>query len=254
MRTRNYKHYVRKLHRYLGIFIGIQFSLWTLGGLYFSWTNLDEIHGDHLHHTPAPIVMTAALISPSEALSSNASECKSPDLRSLRIVSILGDTFYAVMCDDGSARKTSLLVSVKDGRRRPPLNESEARTIAAASMHEQRPIKSVELITDETMGKHHEYREKPLPAWAVTFDGPEEPTAYVAATDGQIYAMRTTGWRVFDFLWMLHTMDFAGRDNINNYVLRAFSVLGISTVMSGFLLFAVSSKSIRRILQVNGKR
>lgn len=37
----------RKIHRYLGILIGIQFIMWTLSGLYFSWTNLDEIHGDH---------------------------------------------------------------------------------------------------------------------------------------------------------------------------------------------------------------
>lgn len=248
MKRRNYKHYVRKLHRYLGIFIGIQFFLWTLGGLYFSWTNLDEIHGDHLHHKPAPMVETAAMISPSEALSSNVAECRSPDLRSLRIVPILGETFYALACDDGNGRKTPLLINAKDGKRRAPLSESEARSVAAASMHEQREIISVELITDETMGRHHEYREKPMPAWAVTFDGAEGPTAYVAATDGQVHAMRTTGWRVFDFLWMLHTMDFAGRDNINNYVLRAFSVLGICTVMSGFLLFAVSSKGLRRIL------
>ena len=36
----------RKAHRYLGLFLGIQFLFWTISGLYFSWTNLDEIHGD----------------------------------------------------------------------------------------------------------------------------------------------------------------------------------------------------------------
>ena len=34
-------------HRYLGLFLGIQFLFWTISGLYFSWTDLDEIHGDH---------------------------------------------------------------------------------------------------------------------------------------------------------------------------------------------------------------
>ncbi len=37
---------IRKIHRYLGLAIGIQFIMWTLSGLYFSWTDLDEIHGD----------------------------------------------------------------------------------------------------------------------------------------------------------------------------------------------------------------
>ena len=38
---------IRKAHRYLGIFLGIQFLMWTISGMYFSWTDIDEIHGDH---------------------------------------------------------------------------------------------------------------------------------------------------------------------------------------------------------------
>jgi len=38
-------------------------------------------------------------------------------------------------------------------------------------------------------------------------------------------------------------MDYAGRDNFNNWLLRAFSVFGMCTVLSGFLLYAVSSKT-----------
>lgn len=37
---------IRKAHRYLGIFLGIQFLMWTISGMYFSWTDIDEIHGD----------------------------------------------------------------------------------------------------------------------------------------------------------------------------------------------------------------
>ena len=41
---------IRKAHRYLGIFLGIQFIMWTASGLYFSWTDIDEIHGDHFRN------------------------------------------------------------------------------------------------------------------------------------------------------------------------------------------------------------
>ena len=37
---------IRKAHRYLGLFIGIQFLMWTISGLYFSWTDIDDIHVD----------------------------------------------------------------------------------------------------------------------------------------------------------------------------------------------------------------
>ena len=51
----------RKTHGFLGIFIGIQFLFWTLSGLYFSWTNLDEIHGDQYRKAPEQIVFNSLI-------------------------------------------------------------------------------------------------------------------------------------------------------------------------------------------------
>jgi hypothetical protein len=45
---------------------------------------------------------------------------------------------------------------------------------------------------------------------------------------------------------MLHTMDYKGRDNLGNILLRAFSIFGLFTVFSGFALYFVSSKSLRK--------
>jgi len=38
---------IRKAHRYLGVFLDIQFLMWTISGMHFSWTDIKEIHGDH---------------------------------------------------------------------------------------------------------------------------------------------------------------------------------------------------------------
>jgi hypothetical protein len=46
---------------------------------------------------------------------------------------------------------------------------------------------------------------------------------------------------------MTHTMDYDGRDNINTLTLRIFSVLGLITVLSGFLLWFTTSPTIRKI-------
>ncbi|MBO0939190.1 hypothetical protein J2I47_21725, partial [Fibrella sp. HMF5335] len=56
---------IRKIHRYLGLFIGVQFLLWAVGGLYFSWSNLDNIHGDHLKRPVSGISVSQSLVSPS---------------------------------------------------------------------------------------------------------------------------------------------------------------------------------------------
>ena len=105
-------------------------------------------------------------------------------------------------------------------------------------------VKSVELLKD--VNGHHEYRESPLPAVAVTFEKPMSTTVYVATEMGIVTKYRNDKWRIFDFLWMLHTMDFQSRDNIGNVLLRAFSIFGILTIFSGFTLFIVSSKAFMR--------
>ena len=51
---------------------------------------------------------------------------------------------------------------------------------------------------------------------------------------------------------MLHTMDYLGRDNINNPVLRIASVLGLSIIASGFYLWWVTRRRGRRKTQLEG--
>ena len=54
-----------------------------------------------------------------------------------------------------------------------------------------------------------EYRGA-LPAWRVDFEDGEGRSIYVAADTGAVTARRSTLWRVYDFLWGLHIMDWRG--------------------------------------------
>lgn len=110
-------------------------------------------------------------------------------------------------------------------------------------------VTSIKQITET--GKHHEYREKLLPAYVITYKTDEALKAYVSVKDGKFQTVRHRSWRWFDFLWMTHTMDYQSRDNFNTMVLRAFSLLGLITVLSGFLLWYISSPSLRKILKNN---
>jgi hypothetical protein len=48
-------------------------------------------------------------------------------------------------------------------------------------------------------------------------------------------------------------MDYEGRDNFNTIILRAFSLLGLITVFSGFLLWFTTSKTGRKIASRKNK-
>lgn len=240
--ARSKHYYIRKTHRYLGVILGIQFLFWTIGGLYFSWTDIDEIHGDFQRKHPPHLSGGLPLASPALALQSLPSQ---PDsIHSIQLVSIFNQPFYHISYFSGGAAKR-LLADATTGQVRSPLSKEEAVRMASESFNGKPAIKRVEYLTS-THG-HHEYRAKPLPAWAVTFDHPTNTTVYVSAEQGQVESFRTNKWRIFDFLWMGHTMDYKGRDNINNWLLRLFSVFGLVTILSGFVLYFVSSRSIRRI-------
>ena len=66
-------YYIRKTHRWLGVILGIQFLLWTIGGLYFSWSNMDEIHGDFQKRNAPLLSSNISLVSPTVVLDTTES-------------------------------------------------------------------------------------------------------------------------------------------------------------------------------------
>lgn len=199
---------------------------WTVSGLYFSWTDIDEIHGDQFHHEHVMTHTATGLISPSRMDSTLG-------ISSLELIHINHQPHYWI--------NDSLLFNALTGQLKNGITETEATLIARNHLVENLEILKTELITET--GNHHEYRGRPLPAWVIHFDHPDKLAAYVDASNGRFERVRHSSWRWFDFLWMFHTMDYAGRDNFNNWLLRAFSVFGLCTVLSGFVLYGVSSKT-----------
>ncbi|WP_207495773.1 hypothetical protein [Aridibaculum aurantiacum] len=229
-------YYIRKSHRYLGVVLGIQFLFWTVGGLYFSWTNIDEIHGDFQHKHVPRLTGNLPLVSPSEVFHALPAV---DSIQSLQLIQVLGKPCYSLTYFS-AGKQQKALADATTGTVRGAITKEEAVQVAAQSFHGEPEVKQVEYLTS-THG-HHEYREKPLPAWAITFDHPTNTTVYVSADIGKVESFRNDKWRVFDFLWMMHTMDYENRDNINNWLLRIFSVFGLLTIASGFILFWISRK------------
>lgn len=228
---------IRQAHRYLGIFIGIQFIMWTVSGLYFSWTDIDEIHGDQFLKT--------------EMISPNFSDLGSPakfnpetKINSLELKEVADEPYYWI--------NEEILQNARTGEIKESLSEKEAMEIAKEYMIDELEVTGIERIT--STGEHHEYRGSPLPAYVISYNTSENIKAYVSVADGTFRTLRHRDWRWFDFLWMTHTMDYEGRDDFNNIILRAFSLLGLITVLSGFLLWYTSSPTVRKFTNKKKKK
>lgn len=221
---------IRKAHRYLGVFLGIQFLMWTISGMYFSWTDIDEIHGDQFKKENPE--KTAFM----DLLGSSQLAVKDP-IKSLELLEIANTPYYWI--------NETTLYNALTGIKKEGLTEQEAIKVAERYMLSDLKLDKIQRI--ETVSDHHEYRGRPLPAYEISYKTDENLKAYVAVENGAFQTVRHRSWRWFDFLWMTHTMDYQGRDNFNTIVLRAFSLLGLITVLSGFLLWYISSPTIRKI-------
>ena len=74
------------------------------------------------------------------------------------------------------------------------------------------------------------------PYWRVEFKGWNQPTLYISPSTGELISRRHNLWRIFDFVWMMHIMDYEGRTNVNNPLLRVATWSAVTMALAGAVL------------------
>ena len=230
-----------QVHRYLGVLIGIQLLFWTLSGLFFSFSPIGKVRGEHLIRTNEPVnlddyawVSVAELDRLSDA---------SVTLAEIKHRLLLGRPIYELTTLESGVKRVDLFDGVT-GALLEPIDEEMAKAIALDDFAEPAEVRRVTRL--EQVGAHSEYRGRELPAFRVELDHESGTVIYVSESRGSVVTRRNTRWRWFDFFWMLHTMDYQSRDGFNHWPLKIASLLGVSTVLSGFGLFITRTRWFRR--------
>ena len=98
------------------------------------------------------------------------------------------------------------------------------------------PIQSL-LVDEEVRGS--EFRGRNLPLYKVVSENEEgiKINVYIDPFTGEVSAIRSLQWRIWDFMWGVHIMDWVERDNIDNLWLKIFSFIALFTSLSGIILF-----------------
>ena len=118
------------------------------------------------------------------------------------------------------------------GDPRPAIDAAEATAIATAAWKSvAKPASKASRVTS----KSPEYRAA-LPAWRIAFADPDHTSVFVAADTGRITAVRTGTWRLYDFFWGLHIMDWKNHENFNTWRLLSFASGGLLLGLAGTVL------------------
>jgi uncharacterized iron-regulated membrane protein len=244
------KSLLRKVHRWLGLLMALQIVAWMASGLWFAIYPIETIRGEHLTRPSEELQAGSHANFPHE-LSAPAALHKALDehfagdwaLSSVQLHQRNGEIAWRV---SGTSRGQAF-VRLLDGdgsRVRPGLTVAAAERQALDWLVNPGEVRSVEWI--EQVEADAEIRGRAPPFWKVSFNEPESLNLYLDPWTGEILARRTTRWRVFDFLWMLHIMDFETRDDFNHPLLQVAAALGLIIALSGVALWAVTTTSFGR--------
>ncbi len=181
----------------------------------------------HDHESMAPVDPNLLRVAPSQL-----GLALEPPVESIGVRMLLGAPVYDVVRPDG----TATVYEADTGTLRGSITEAEAREIAQRDRVGRPAVLAVERVDSDPPV---EYRGRSLPAWRVALDDGDGTNVWIDATTGAIRARRNDAWRRFDLFWMLHTMDYSGRDDFNTPWLVAFALLGLVTTVSGGVLWAL---------------
>jgi hypothetical protein len=229
----------RKIHRWLTLLFGIQLIIWSITGAAMVILQLPYIHGDHLVQ---PADRSVAEFAHLENITAVANEY--PDATELTLVNrYINSEFQHVFVVSGNetrlldaATLQPITISQQDIRalaKRYYAPRNAPRNVQAN--HHEPSISQVQLLTEPT---ESELAARHLPAWQIRFADTSNTTLYLSATTGGLVTQRHTAWRFFDFMWMLHIMDYQDRSDITKPWLLAFTVLTLLISISGLMLLA----------------
>ncbi|WP_374764433.1 PepSY domain-containing protein [Yunchengibacter salinarum] len=211
-----------RLHKWGGLLLAVQFLFWTLSGAVMSWLQLETVRSEHRLAALPPASLPAARMADLLAVAGPL------DVRGLRLAR-LGDAALLVAETPDGPR----LLDGTNGTPRGPLGADEAATLARQHVKDAPPVRAVRALDHNPVT----YRG-PMPAYQVVFDDPEGLVVYVSKDSARVTARRSDLWRLFDFVWMLHIMDYDQRENINNPLLMLFAATAVLFVITGVgLLF-----------------
>ncbi len=217
--------WLRRIHKWLGLLIGIQFLLWMASGALMSLLDGDKVDGSL---SRMPTLASAPWPSGAISVDTVLARQQTP-VRTLATGWLLGKPVFRLTSSKGTR--------LADAMTGQPLviDAATARALAVASYAGLGDPAAPRLLERSGEVRKHQGR-----VWVVDFSDADGTAVYVAAETGAIVAHRNDTWRLFDFFWMLHIMDYWDREDFNNPLVIGSGLGGLWLALTGIWLLITS--------------
>lgn len=213
--------WLRQIHKWVGLVIGLQFVMWALSGTAMALLDMEEVAGG-----AAAEVVRQPLQPDPVAWPRIQQRLAGEAITGVRTASLPQGPVYQVTTSDGVR-----LFAASDGRP-VTVDAAIAAGIASASHPKRAPVESVAAMKELTFA----VRDFELPIWKVDFVDAKNSSYYVSGSTGQLLARRNDTWRWWDFFWMLHIMDYSERSSFNHPLIITVGFAMVWLAVTGFWL------------------
>lgn len=211
------------VHKWVAAIVGVQVVLWVSGGVVMSAFPIERVRGEHNAAPPLDRQIGAADLGMPLA---DVLAVAGP-VASIRTTWVAGTLYLELDRHD----LPTLLVDAASGAITDGVGADLARAVARADFSGDGQVTRVTWQERPST----EYRGV-LPVWRVDFDDAGSTTLYVSPETGRLLARRNDTWRLYDFFWMLHIMDYDAREDFNHPLLITAAAVALVVVLSGFVL------------------
>ncbi len=224
--------YARKGHKWLGYLLAIQLFFWLLGGLVMSSIPLQKVHGKHLANRSLDNPFT---------LHDYPASLDQITKQFQQIDSIQYRHFLTTPIIEVTTNKGVFNFDGQSGRAMSTPTKTEIIANANAHLLIEADVAGAQLLEKGAREVGHRSN-----VWQVSYNDWLNTTVYLEGDSGKVISVRSTLWRIFDFFWMLHIMDYDERENFNNPLLISFAASSVLFCITGIILLLQNVRIRRR--------
>lgn len=219
---------MRKLHKWISLLVGLQVLLWLISGLVISLLDPAKVSGEKWRHVSQPVVNPIPAGPVMDPLDLPVNRLKGA--LDIRLLEHNARAVYRITYADSEILLDAIHAS--------PLFTGQSEALLLA----QRDFTGAGAAVTVTAGiaPGRETRNHHGPYWRIDFSDDARTSIYISAASGKILERRNDYWRIHDFFWMLHIMDYNSREDFNNPLVIAVALVSIWLGISGVVLLVTS--------------
>jgi len=225
--------WLRFLHRWLSLIIGLQLLVWVGSGLLMSLIDQVQAGGGTTRASAEPMrldMASGAVIAPDQLPIGNVTPL------GIELTSLTGGPVYQMETESGFS-----LYDAYTGRL-VTIDAALAQQLALMSYAGPAALGEATLLPQGVAGIH----AIAGPLWEVRMSDRLQTRVYVHGETGVVVAHRNARGELMEILLMLHFMDYFQNGGFNNPQIIATAFLTLWLAISGFLLLFVSFVPRRR--------